>query len=207
MVRKPLHSIGFLILAGMASAGCGDPPPMVAMTPPGFGPNILPKEAEEATAQALGEGIHNRSGATGDDVVASEERSDDSTSTLDPREPTTPGELRETETGLKYETITPGDGDVARYGDQVVVHYTGNLDANGEKGAQFDSSRGRGPASFTLARKRLIDGWIEGVPGMRVGEVRKLIVPPELGYGAAGTNGIPPNSTLIFEIELLKVER
>ena len=109
-----------------------------------------------------------------------------------------------TPSGLKYEEIKQGDGDVATAGKTVSVHYTGWL-TNGKK---FDSSKDRGqPFEFPLGGGRVIRGWDEGVQGMKVGGVRKLTIPPELGYGSRGAGGaIPPDSTLVFEVELLKVQ-
>lgn len=109
-----------------------------------------------------------------------------------------------TETGLRYEEITLGDGLLATGAGQTVsVHYTGWL----EDGTEFDSSVARNePFSFPLAAHYVIPGWDEGVVGMKVGGKRKLTIPPELGYGAQGAGGsIPPNATLIFDIELLSI--
>ena len=88
------------------------------------------------------------------------------------------------------------------------VHYTGWLSKDGAKGAKFDSSVDRGqPFDFTLGAHQVIAGWDEGVAGMKVGGQRTLIIPPELGYGSRGAGGvIPPNATLIFDVELLKVQ-
>ncbi|MDR3300755.1 MAG: FKBP-type peptidyl-prolyl cis-trans isomerase [Candidatus Accumulibacter sp.] len=108
-----------------------------------------------------------------------------------------------TESGLSIEDIQVGDGDAAALGQSVSVHYTGWL----ADGVKFDSSRDGGePLEFPLGRRHVIDGWDEGVQGMRVGGVRKLTIPPHLGYGARGAGGvIPPNATLVFEIELLGI--
>ena len=110
-----------------------------------------------------------------------------------------------TASGLAYEDEQVGDGDVAEKGKVVMVHYTGWLDDAAH--TRFDSSKlNHKPFSFLLGGGRVIAGWDEGVQGMRVGGVRKLIIPPQLGYGAAGAVGvIPPNATLIFEVELLAV--
>ena len=110
--------------------------------------------------------------------------------------------------GLKYTDSKTGDGATAKSGNKVSVHYTGWLSDNGAKGKRFDSSVDRGqPFQFTLGAKQVIAGWDEGVAGMKVGGKRTLTIPPELGYGARGAPGaIPPNSTLIFDVELLQVQ-
>ncbi|MEN3294049.1 MAG: FKBP-type peptidyl-prolyl cis-trans isomerase FkpA [Burkholderiales bacterium] len=110
--------------------------------------------------------------------------------------------------GLQYEDVKVGAGDEAKAGDQVSVHYTGWLqNADGSAGSKFDSSKDRNdPFEFPLGAGHVIKGWDEGVQGMKVGGVRKLIIPSALGYGARGAGGvIPPNATLIFEVELLGV--
>jgi len=110
--------------------------------------------------------------------------------------------------GLKYTDTKTGDGTTATAGKKVSVHYTGWLWDNGAKGKKFDSSLDRGqPFQFTLGQHQVIAGWDEGVAGMKVGGKRTLTIPPELGYGARGAGGaIPPNATLIFDVELLQVQ-
>jgi FKBP-type peptidyl-prolyl cis-trans isomerase FkpA len=110
----------------------------------------------------------------------------------------------QTPSGLLIEDLTVGEGAAAEAGRQVTVHYSGWL----TDGRLFDSSKGRGePFAFPLGARRVIAGWDEGVQGMRVGGVRKLTIPPQLGYGARGAGGvIPPNATLVFEVELLGVD-
>jgi peptidylprolyl isomerase len=110
--------------------------------------------------------------------------------------------------GLKYTDIKVGDGATAKAGNKVSVNYTGWLYENGAKGKKFDSSLDRGqPFQFTLGAHQVIPGWDEGVAGMKVGGKRTLIIPPELGYGARGAGGaIPPNATLIFDVDLLQVQ-
>jgi FKBP-type peptidyl-prolyl cis-trans isomerase FkpA len=115
-----------------------------------------------------------------------------------------------TPSGLQFDDTLAGCGDTARSGQHVKVHYTGWLhdagSANG-RGRKFDSSKDRGqPFAFELGAGNVIGGWDEGVQGMQVGGTRVLIIPPELGYGARGAGGvIPPNATLVFEVELLGV--
>ena len=114
------------------------------------------------------------------------------------------GELEEitTESGLVILDLVVGEGEEAIPGKTVTVNYTGKL----ENGEQFDTSIGRAPFSFPLGAGRVIKGWDEGVAGMKVGGQRKLTIPPELAYGTRGAgNVIPPNATLIFDVELLKV--
>jgi FKBP-type peptidyl-prolyl cis-trans isomerase len=116
--------------------------------------------------------------------------------TNDPQEQTTAS-------GLRYIDFGGGSGAAAKAGDNVSVHYTGTL----ENGQKFDSSVDRNQAfQFPLGAGRVIKGWDEGVAGMRVGDKRRLIIPSDLGYGPRGAGGvIPPNATLIFEVELLGI--
>jgi peptidylprolyl isomerase len=111
--------------------------------------------------------------------------------------------------GLKIVELVVGKGEEAKVGDQAQVHYTGWLYENGKRGAKFDSSLDRGtPFPIAVGVDRVIRGWNEGIPGMRVGGKRQLIIPPDLGYGANGAGGvIPPNATLDFEIELLSLAK
>ena len=106
-----------------------------------------------------------------------------------------------TASGLKYVDLKVGEGAIAKEGSEVKVHYTGTL----ENGKKFDSSLDRGePIALTIGAGRVIKGWEEGLQGMKVGGKRKLIIPAKLGYGEAGRPPvIPPNSTLIFEVELV----
>jgi FKBP-type peptidyl-prolyl cis-trans isomerase FkpA len=108
-----------------------------------------------------------------------------------------------TPSGLTIEDVTVGSGAAAAAGQKVKVHYTGWL----TNGTKFDSSKDRGdPFEFPLGAGRVIKGWDEGVQGMKIGGTRKLTIPPALGYGARGAGGvIPPNATLVFEVELLGV--
>ncbi|WAL60942.1 FKBP-type peptidyl-prolyl cis-trans isomerase [Thermocoleostomius sinensis] len=112
-------------------------------------------------------------------------------------------EIITTPSGLRYIDLQEGDGAMPQSGQNVTVHYTGTL----EDGTKFDSSRDRNrPFSFRLGAGQVIRGWDEGLSTMKVGGQRRLIIPPELGYGARGAGGvIPPNATLIFDVELLRV--
>lgn len=115
----------------------------------------------------------------------------------------TQGTTMDQATELKTEDTVVGTGEEAVEGKQVTVHYTGTL----TNGSKFDSSKDRGtPFTFTLGAGEVIQGWDQGVKGMKVGGTRKLTIPAELGYGARAIGTIPANSTLLFDVELLKVE-
>jgi peptidylprolyl isomerase len=120
----------------------------------------------------------------------------------------TPGKAMTTASGLQIIDTTVGTGATPTPGQICVVHYTGWLYEDGKKGRKFDSSLDRNnPLEFPVGQRRVIAGWDEGVASMKVGGKRTLIIPPELGYGARGASGIiPPNATLIFDVELLDVK-
>ena len=113
-----------------------------------------------------------------------------------------------TPSGLQYEDTVAGTGAEAKAGRKVSVHYTGWLYNDGVKGAKFDSSKDRNdPFSFPLGAGHVIRGWDEGVQGMKIGGVRKLTIPPQLGYGARGAGGvIAPHEPLVFVVDLLSVD-
>lgn len=112
-------------------------------------------------------------------------------------------EVITTKSGLKYVEVKVGDGKTAKADDVVEVHYTGTF----KDGKKFDSSLDRKkPISFTLGRRQVIDGWDEGIAGMKEGGKRKLMIPSDLAYGEKGRPGIPPNTELYFDVELIKVK-
>ena len=114
-----------------------------------------------------------------------------------------PSTMTVTPSGLSYEDVTVGSGATAQPGQQVTVQYTGWL----PDGTKFDSSLDRNqPFVFPLGAGRVIAGWDEGVAGMKVGGTRKLVIPPTLGYGARAVGPIPPNSVLVFSVQLLGVQ-
>lgn len=111
-------------------------------------------------------------------------------------------EMTTTESGLQYTDLVEGKGETPQTGQIVTVHYTGTL----QDGTKFDSSRDRGqPFKFKIGLGQVIKGWDEGVGSMKVGGRRQLVIPPQLGYGSRGIGPIPPNSTLLFDVELLGV--
>jgi len=120
----------------------------------------------------------------------------------------TPGKAMTTASGLQIIDTKAGTGATPTPGQICVVHYTGWLYQDGQKGKKFDSSVDRNdPLEFPVGQRKVIAGWDEGVASMKVGGKRTLIIPPELGYGARGAGGvIPPNATLMFDVELLNVK-
>ncbi len=129
-------------------------------------------------------------------------------SSSNPAAPSNPGGSNSV-TSLRTTDTRVGTGAEAVNGRTLTVNYTGWLydqNAAGNKGAQFDTSAGRGPFAFLLGGGRVISGWDQGLVGMRVGGLRTLVIPASLGYGAAGTTGIPGNSALVFDVELLNVQ-
>ena len=122
---------------------------------------------------------------------------------LDPKIPQVNGAMTTTPSGLQIIQVNTTNGKEAKAGDTVSAHYTGYL----TDGTKFDSSVGGDPIVFPLGTGSVIEGWDEGLQGMKVGEKRRLIIPPQLGYGARGAGGvIPPNATLIFDVELMDVQ-
>ncbi len=143
------------------------------------------------------------SGDSGSKDAAQDEAASTGSAIMSEGPPEVSGDVVETASGLRYIIIKEGEGPEPQQGQTVSVHYTGWLTT----GSKFDSSVDRGqPFTFPLGAGRVIRGWDEGVAGMRPGGKRTLIIPPNLGYGAQGAGGvIPPNATLLFEVELIRV--
>jgi FKBP-type peptidyl-prolyl cis-trans isomerase len=195
-MRLRINVLLISVLALATVAGCEEPKEVVPVAPPGFELVRQPVTQGE-TAQALGE-----------QPAAALPKSDaQQNPKMEPKivanSPPTPlGQPTTTTSGLIYVTLKEGSGAAAKSGDSVLMHYTGTL----SDGKKFDSSVDRGdPLPVTLGMGGVIRGWDEGVPGMLVGEKRKLTIPPNLGYGGQTKGSIPPNSTLIFEVELVKI--
>jgi FKBP-type peptidyl-prolyl cis-trans isomerase len=180
------------ILAGLVAwSGCEDPI-VVPVMPPGFTPPKVPPPSAGGSAEALGEGgaMPNSSQKTVSKVISP---------------PTPIGEPKTSPTGLIYVTIKEGTGPDCKPGDSIKVNYVGKL-STGEK---FDASADHGGSFPTqIGVGGVVPGWDEGIPGMKVGESRRLTVPPLLGYGPNGSPPvIPANATLIFDIELVEITK
>jgi len=196
MRRGLLGVWGILSLSlAIALPGCGDVDQLqiVPVMPPGATPIRKVPEGDDA-AQALGESAVRSTSADG--TLRGEP--------FPPAPPTAIGETKTLEGDVTYETLKEGTGEEIKSGRVAVVHYVGTLD----DGTVFDTSRkGAGkPAEFTLGTGGLIKGWEYAIPGMKVGETRKIVIPPEMGYAAQQKETIPPNSTLTFEVELVDVK-
>jgi FKBP-type peptidyl-prolyl cis-trans isomerase len=179
----------------LVQAGCEEPEQIVPTTPPGA---VIPREPpdKDDPAQAQGESIAIAPKSTGE--------SGSKPTAYVPSPPTPLGVSKTTKGGVRYETLKEGNGTELRPGQAAEFYYTGKL----QDGSVFDSrtKANGGPAQFTIGGPRgLIKGWEEGLPGMREGETRKLIIPPSMGYGDQQQPGIPPKSTLIFEVELVRI--
>jgi hypothetical protein len=186
------------VLAGaglcMICIGCHEPEGFVPSTPPGLDYRSLEQVKEKNEPEALGEqGSVTVSSSTQSPILPG----------LVPADPTPLGETKTTPGGVKYETLKEGTGAVAKAGQRLTVHYTGTLD----DGRKFDSSHDRKePATFEIGTGKVIKGWDEAVPGMKIGERRKMTIPPALGYGALGSgSSVPPNASLTFVVDLLDV--
>jgi FKBP-type peptidyl-prolyl cis-trans isomerase len=188
-----------IIAASMMAvvAGCQEPREITPVAPPGFEiTRTLPPQGEGA--QALGE-----QGASAPKAKQNKVQSSAPGAALAP--PTPIGQPTKTASGLVYETLKEGTGATAQPGQTVIMHYTGTL----ADGTVFDSSR-KSNKPFpveNIGAGGVIPGWNQGIPGMKVGERRKLTIPPELAYGPQGMgSAIPPNATLTFDVELMDVK-
>jgi FKBP-type peptidyl-prolyl cis-trans isomerase len=190
MISWRLRVVGALF--GLAVCGCEEPQDIVQVTPPGaIIPRISP-DKEPAAAQ----------GEMPAAVLASQLETI-KPGNYTPATPTAKGQTKMTANGVKYETLQEGTGPEAKPGQSVRVHYVGKL----ENGEVFDTTRSAGPPRLiTIGDNDQIKMWVEAVPGMRVGEIRKMIVPPALGYGTKGRPpAVPPHATLVFEVELIDI--
>jgi FKBP-type peptidyl-prolyl cis-trans isomerase FkpA len=175
----------------LAFCGCEDPGVIIPTTPPGA--NIPRESPDIEPAQAQGE-------MAGANAKAPDKAELARKYPLAPA--TAKGQKKKTKGGVEYETITEGKGPELQAGQKASIHYEGSLG----NGTIFDSTKAKQPRLFQIGVDQLILGWTEAIPGMRVGEVRKLVIPPELAYGASGRAPvIPPNATLNFEIELVSI--
>jgi FKBP-type peptidyl-prolyl cis-trans isomerase len=182
-------------LALLVLAGCGEPGEIVPIAPPGAN---IPKVSPDASpAEAQGETLPDMDTSAAPVVKTS-------APAYKPAPPTAVGESRTTEGGVKYETLKVGSGPEYKWGQRGSFHYVGTL---ADSGKVFDSSRAKNsPYNIRIGGDSLIRGWEEGLPGMKVGEIRKLTVPPELAYKDKGfPPAIGPNATLVFEVELLSI--
>ncbi len=186
--------LGLIVVAISIAEGCSEPEGIYPAAPPGIDSHALLREqAKEEPGVALGESGPQAGGQSKSAIPS-----------IAPATPTAKGEKKKTESGVEYETTKEGTGAVAKVGQRATLHYVGTLD----DGRKFDSSRdpGKEPFIVELGRGSVIRGWEESIPGMRIGEIRKLVIPPSAAYGALGQGVIPPNATLHFEVELLNLE-
>jgi peptidylprolyl isomerase len=190
----------FALLGFAASSGCIRQAAEQARAVPTPVATATPSPAAEAAAHGPDDGHgHGADDGHGHGAPAGPPAASPKMAAL----PASPGKMTKTPSGLQYEDVTVGKGPAAKAGQPVAVHYTGTL----TNGTKFDSSRDRGePFTFTLGAGAVIRGWDEGVAGMQVGGRRKLVIPPDLGYGERGAGAdIPPNSTLVFDVELMGI--
>ena len=177
-----------LLVSMVAVMGCEAPDDIVAVTPPGA---VLPKKPLPGDeAQAQGETATTQKVDTVDDKD------------LVPALPTKIGEKKTTKSGVVYETLKEGTGAEIQSGQRAVINYEGKL----ENGQIFDSTTNRTPGNFRVGKGgEVIKGWNEAIPGMKIGEKRRLTIPAKAAYGSTARPKIPANSTLIFEVELLEI--
>lgn len=161
---------------------------------------LLAACAGETTPEPEPEPVSTQEAAPTDEAVS--DISDPTTATYAPELDVHIERMQRTDSGMYFEIVKEGTGATVEPGQTAVVNYTGWL----PNGTQFDSSRGREPFAFSVGAGQVISGWDEGVAGMAIGEQRLLVIPPDLGYVAVGAGGtIPPDATLVFEVELLEI--
>ena len=191
-----LPRMGLVVLFGLlAFVGCDAPPDLAPVVPPGMETPRVPPPTIGSGAEALGE--TSRTTPTSGPTL-----------TTNIAEPTAENEIKKAGTGLTYVTLKPGKGASVKPGDEILLHYVGYL-ADGKVHEPFQSSYEKGdPLSVQIGANHVIKGWDLGIPGMRVGEKRKLIIPFDLAYGSKGfPPTIPANSNLLFEVELLQITK
>jgi FKBP-type peptidyl-prolyl cis-trans isomerase len=180
------------VFLGLAVCGCEEPQDIVPVTPPGA---VIPRQSPDTEpASAKGEMLA---------ASVASQLGGNKAGNYTPALPTAKGESKTTANGVKYTTLQEGTGREAKPGESVRVHYVGKL----ESGETFDNTRSAGPPRLlTIGDKGQIPMWAEAMPGMKVGEIRKMTVPPALGYGSKGKPpAVPPNATLVFEVELIDI--
>jgi FKBP-type peptidyl-prolyl cis-trans isomerase len=185
---------GVVALGLAAMLGCLDPPDITPVGPPGVELKRMPVIPEGEAATALGEG-----------ATQTAKQQPDALTVNAMSLPTPVGETKTTESGLQYSTLKEGTGAEAKPGQVVSIHYVGTF----PDGKKFDSSRDHTPPEplqFKLGTGQVVPGMDEGVAGMRVGERRKLNIPPGLAYGSKGNAKIPPNTPLVFDVELVDAQ-
>lgn len=179
-------------LVGLSFAGCQPPPQFVPTVPPGVEvKDVAPPQKDSEAPSALGES------------KITEQKLKEAKITKNLELPVSIKPEDAIKDGLKIESSGNGTGEGAKVGQNVTVHYTGKLTS----GVKFDSSLDRRtPFQFVLGQGSVIKGWDAGLQGMKVGEKRTLTIPPRYGYGERGTGKIPPNATLVFDIEMIKID-
>jgi FKBP-type peptidyl-prolyl cis-trans isomerase len=188
-----IHSLLLLGVIPFVSLACDAPPQLVPTVPPGA------EVREVAPADLTAE----PSAAMGESITAGKKEAEAKLAGADPNAPPSITLDDAKAKGLIIETVTEGKGDGAAVGKSVSVHYTGKL----KDGTTFDTSISRGvPFTFILGRGQVIKGWDGGLQGMKVGEKRKLTIPSDLAYGPQGSGKIPPNATLIFDVEMIAID-
>ena len=194
-MRSRINGLVVAVSVLVTAIGCEEPKDVIPVAPPGFDLVRIPSTPQGEGAQALGETASAISAAKKSQPVAPQ--------VVANAPPTPVGQPTKADNGLTYETLQEGTGPACKSGDTVDIHYTGTF----TDGKKFDSSLDRkAPLSVTLGSGMVIRGWDEGIPGMKVGEKRKLSIPSDLAYGTRGKNAIPPNTPLVFELELMKIK-